>query len=133
MFVIFSASGDAKSAQHSAFFLDPIFNWLLPGISAVQREWVVLAIRKLAHLAEYAILAALVWRALRCWTAAAQGWRTSHALIVMAVVVVYAVTDELHQTFIPNRQGSPIDVAIDTLGGALALSLIWLYGRLRKQ
>lgn len=133
MLLIFSASGDAKSAQHSAFFLDPLLNWLLPNASGAQRELVVLGIRKLAHVTEYAILAALVWRALRCWCNPLAPWKSSHALISLAVVVVYAITDELHQTFIPNRQGSPIDVAIDTFGGALALALIWLYGRFRKR
>ena len=34
----------------------------------------------------------------------------------MTLGVLYAVSDEAHQTFVPGRMGSPIDVAIDTLG-----------------
>jgi VanZ family protein len=70
-------------------------------------------LRKLAHLAEYAVLGALLYRALRREPAA------------IAVGSLYAVTDEVHQTFVSGRQGSPLDWLIDTVGvvaGALLLS-----------
>ena len=70
-------------------------------------------LRKLAHLAEYAVLGALLYRALRREPAA------------MAVGSLYAVTDEVHQAFVSGRQGSPLDWLIDTVGvvaGVLLLS-----------
>jgi VanZ family protein len=70
-------------------------------------------LRKLAHLAEYAVLGALLYRALRREPAA------------IALGSLYAVTDEVHQTFVSGRQGSPLDWLIDTVGvvaGALLLS-----------
>ncbi|MFN7141901.1 MAG: VanZ family protein, partial [Limisphaerales bacterium] len=45
----------------------------------------------------------------------------------------YAVTDELHQAFEPTRQGSVIDVLIDTVGAALGILVIWAIGRWRKR
>ena len=42
----------------------------------------------------------------------------------VAIAVAYAVTDELHQTFVPGRNGSPVDVAIDAVGALLAAGLI---------
>lgn len=70
-------------------------------------------LRKLAHVAEYAILGALLARALgRPWTAFALG-------------VAYAVSDELHQALVPGRLGSPVDVAIDAAGVALGVR-VWL-------
>jgi hypothetical protein len=63
-----------------------------------------LALRKVAHAAEYAVLGALLARALRSPTIAA------------TVGVVYAMSDEVHQAFVPGRMGSPLDVVIDAVG-----------------
>jgi VanZ family protein len=69
-------------------------------------------LRKLAHTLEYAVLGALLMRALRRpWPALALG-------------VLYAASDELHQTFVPGRHGSPVDVAIDAVGIALGI-VVW--------
>jgi VanZ family protein len=70
-------------------------------------------LRKLAHVAEYAVLGALLYRALRREPAA------------MAVGSLYAVTDEVHQALVSGRHGSPLDWLIDTIGvvaGVLLLS-----------
>jgi VanZ family protein len=75
-----------------------------------------LVLRKLAHAAEYAVLGALLVRA------------TSAAALSAAIGVLYAITDELHQTFVPGRQGSSRDVLIDTAGvvAGVALGRTWL-------
>jgi VanZ family protein len=71
-----------------------------------------LLLRKLAHAAEYAVLGLLLWRALEsAWGAF---W----------LAVAYAVTDELHQTFVPGRLGSPLDVAVDAAGAAIGIALV---------
>ena len=75
--------------------------------------------RKLAHFAEYALLAALWWRALLTKLP----HRRSLAL-ALAIAVLYAVTDELHQTLVSGRAGRPLDVGIDTFGALTALALI---------
>jgi VanZ family protein len=75
-----------------------------------------LVLRKLAHAGEYALLAALLLRALaRPWTA-------------LALAIVYAATDELHQHFVRGRTGSFGDLAIDAAGAALGL-IAFFYGR----
>ncbi len=65
-----------------------------------------LVLRKLAHAAEYAVLGSLLLRA--------TGW------VGLAVVLglAYAVSDEIHQTFVPGRAGAPLDVVIDAVGVA---------------
>jgi VanZ family protein len=81
--------------------------------------------RKLAHLGEYALLAALWWRALLT--------KLEHrrALpLAFVTAVLYAVTDELHQTFVSGRAGTPVDVGIDAVGALLAL---WLIARVRAR
>ncbi len=69
-----------------------------------------LVLRKLAHMVEYGLLWFLWWRAL--------GYGSP--LAAAAIAVGYAVTDELHQTTVDGRVGSPYDVAIDALGVGLA-------------
>lgn len=68
-----------------------------------------LVLRKLAHFAEYAILGGLLLRALR------RPW------LALALGSLYAVTDEVHQTFVRGRVGSPKDWAIDTAGVAVGV------------
>ena len=75
--------------------------------------------RKVVHAGEYALLCALWWRALR----PAAGGRA--ALVAsLTVSIVYAVSDEVHQSFVPGRTGTPIDVAIDAVGAGLAALVI---------
>lgn len=76
-----------------------------------------LVLRKLAHAAEFALLGALLLRALRDERAA------------LAAGVAYAISDELHQHFVSGRVGSPFDVAIDSIGVALGVLLWRRYGR----
>jgi VanZ family protein len=82
------------------------------------RGLVYLLLRKSAHFAEYALLTVLWWRALRTRTA------ESTALVAaFAIAVGYAITDEIHQTFVEGRIGSALDVLIDSAGAATAVAL----------
>jgi hypothetical protein len=71
-----------------------------------------LVLRKLAHSAEFAILGILLLRALE---------RPATAFLLGTA---YAVSDELHQAFVPGRLGSPLDVLIDTVGVAVGITLM---------
>lgn len=75
--------------------------------------------RKVVHAAEYALLCALWWRALRHSTPAPVALVAS-----LTVSIAYAASDELHQSLVPGRTGTPIDVCIDALGAALAALVI---------
>jgi VanZ family protein len=75
-------------------------------------------LRKGAHLTEYAVLGALLYRAFG---------REAPAL---AAGIAYAATDELHQHFVQGRHGAPVDVAIDAVGVSLGM-LAWLRVRER--
>ena len=75
--------------------------------------------RKIVHMAEYALLCFLWWRALRTVLPPPRA-----LAVALAVTVAYACTDELHQTFVDGRKGTPVDVAIDAVGaGAAALAI----------
>jgi VanZ family protein len=71
--------------------------------------------RKLVHMLEYGLLWLLWLRAL--------GWRGRAPWAAAAIAIGYAATDELHQTFVDGRHGTPVDVLIDATGVAVAALL----------
>jgi VanZ family protein len=89
----------------------------VPSLSSGLGAWDTV-LRKGAHIAEYAVLGALLYRALG---------REAPAL---AAGIAYAATDELHQHFVRGRHASPVDVAIDAVGLSLGM-LVWLRVRQR--
>jgi len=77
-----------------------------------------LLLRKLAHAAEYAVLGALLLRAVVRERPAA------------AIGIAYAVTDEVHQAFVRGRQGAVLDVLVDAAGVLLG---VYVLGRAARR
>jgi len=89
----------------------------IPSLDSGLGSW-DLVLRKLAHAAEYALLAALLLRALtRSWLA-------------FLGALAYAASDELHQHFVRGRTGTPRDVAIDAAGALIGLAVCYCGRRL---
>jgi VanZ family protein len=87
----------------------------IPSLSTGLGTW-DLVLRKLAHLTEYAILGALLWRALgRPWLAILIGG-------------IYATSDEFHQHFVRGRHAAWYDVVIDTVGVTIGV-VVWRRSR----
>jgi VanZ family protein len=128
MMVIFYLSTNAGSSANTSRIIEPVLRWLMPHLSTHMIHQVHSAIRKVGHLAEYAILGWLLWRALRRAQSGLTGgsaWKAALATLVLSAA--YAATDEFHQSFIPARTPSVRDVMIDT-GGALfsvAIACTW--------
>jgi VanZ family protein len=103
----------------------PVFAWAavifafssIPSLSSGLGAWDTV-LRKGAHITEYAIFGALLYRALGA------------EVLALAIGIAYAATDELHQHFVRGRHASPIDVGIDAVGVALGM-LVWLRVRQR--
>ena len=75
--------------------------------------------RKLIHFGEYALLCFLWWRALASVATPGRA-----ALLAFLITSGYAATDELHQSFVEGRHGTPVDWLIDSAGAAVvALTL----------
>jgi VanZ family protein len=83
----------------------------IPSLSTGLGTW-DLALRKGAHMTEYAILAVLLARAL------------SRVAPAFALGVLYAISDELHQSFVRGRHAAVLDVAIDSVGLVIGL-IVW--------
>jgi VanZ family protein len=75
--------------------------------------------RVVAHFGEYALLAALWFWAL----APVLGRRALAA--AAAISLLYAISDEFHQSFVEEREADPFDVAVDAAGIAVSLTLVW--------
>ncbi len=81
----------------------------------------------LGHFTVYAVLAVLTWRALR-----GAGVRRS-LLWALVVTVLYSLTDEYHQSFVPNRQPDVFDLATDLAGAISALMIAWWLSARRRR
>ncbi|HWY41265.1 MAG TPA: VanZ family protein [Chthoniobacterales bacterium] len=122
MALIFIGSTDILSAEHTSRFLVPILRWLDPQISWATLNAIQTIIRKLGHVTEYAILAVLMWRALRGGTV----WKSKTSIlfaIAWIACAVFAASDEFHQSFVPSRTASFHDVMIDLCGALIGLSI----------
>lgn len=76
-------------------------------------EWQSVA----GHFTEYALLAAL-W----LWALAPALGRRAFA-VAAAISLLYAISDEWHQSFVEGRNADPLDVLVDAAGIAVALAL----------
>jgi VanZ family protein len=134
MAVIFSASADTQSYQHSSRFFLPLLHWLFPRMSAEHVDTCHYLFRKCGHLTEYAVLGLLLWRAIRQPRKnRPQPWRWSQAGLAVSLVLLYSASDEIHQAFVPTRTAHATDVLIDTSGAAIGLLLLWLTGKIFKR
>lgn len=70
-------------------------------------QWIV---RKAAHFLLFAILGICVYKSLNF------GTRRRRVIIALTICVLYAISDEIHQMFIPGRAGRVSDVVIDSVG-----------------
>lgn len=125
---IFAGSTEIFSAEQTSRYLVPFLRWLDPHISNSAIAAIHFALRKLGHLTEYAILAALLWRALR--SANRLQMRMSILFVVAwFVCAIFAATDEFHQSFVPSRTAAAGDVMIDIVGAFIGLAICWIFAR----
>jgi VanZ family protein len=110
------ASSDSFNASNTSRIIGPLVLWLFPNTSPETMATIHFITRKIAHFTEYAILGFLAARAFRPYPR----W----FVISAALVVVYALIDEYHQSFVPSRTASVFDSMIDMAGGITALILV---------
>jgi VanZ family protein len=122
-------STSTMSASNTSQWLYPLWVKLFGPISAAHWNEVHHLIRKTGHFVGYGVVSlAFVysWRqtlhrmADKHWTL----WRRASVLAVLSTLLI-ASLDEYHQSFLPSRTASPVDVGID-LCGAIAFQLILL-------
>jgi VanZ family protein len=117
------------SSAETSKILIPFLHWIFPAASAHTLSRIHTAIRKMAHVTEFAVFSIAVFHGVR---GARYGWRLKWALITLIIAVSYAGLDEWHQSFVPMREARFRDVLIDSTGALLAQVLVWIYAKLHR-
>jgi VanZ family protein len=98
-----------------------------PNLRFVQSDAIDFVVRKAGHMAAFGILAVLLWRAI---SYSRQGGAVA---VSLALTILYAASDEFHQSFTAGRHASPVDVGIDSIGAVIALLALTVWLRLRSR
>lgn len=94
-----------------------------PGSELPSFDWADRIVKKSGHVVGYAMLALSYWYGL--------GMKCEHRWLAWVLAVLFAVTDEFHQSFVPGRNASVWDVLIfDNLGALLAM---WAAQKIKQQ
>jgi len=93
-----------------------------PNLRFVGPDAADFVLRKAGHMAVFGILAVLLWRAI------SYSRRRGAVVASLVLTILYAASDEFHQSFTAGRHPSPVDVAIDSVGALIALLVLtaWL-------
>ena len=124
MVFIFWMSTDTFSSKHTFKVIDLFLHWLFPWLSQIELRHLHAIIRKLAHVIEYFILGLLLFRTYR--GDSSLSWHPKWTIWAIITVILYAVSDELHQSLVPSRTALIVDVSIDAVGGILSQIAIML-------
>lgn len=96
-------------------------------ISVSEQYWANFLVFKSLHVIEYAVLTFLYFQAMRSNLSSVSHHKI--ALFALAFALCYAISDEVHQTFVPTREGTVRDVLIDSIG---IVSVYWLASRYER-
>lgn len=122
-----------------AYWLPPLI-WMgvifyfssYPKVSVTENTFYAFIIFKTLHMIEYGILYFLLFRAFYSYDEKKLPLKYK-VIFTFLAAIIYALSDEIHQTFIPTREGRLRDVFIDTAG----MLLMYIYiksnlGKLKK-
>lgn len=133
MVLIFGFSGQTgeESGGLSAILTEPLTELIVSGrsVSPQEREEIYLQVdfyvRKTAHFCEYALLGLLLTLLLR-------SFGKMSVILPLICGVLYAVTDELHQLYVPQRAGKMEDVLLDAFGVLCGAITVKILNRFRR-
>src|SRR5580658_8533308 len=127
VYVIVLESTPMFGSDHTSGPLRRIFEALFGQVGDVRWDLIHHYIRKSGHFLGYGTLG-LVW--LRAWRMTLPDAHfLSQAGLALLGTALVASWDEWHQTFLPNRTGTPWDVLLDCCGAAVMIGMAWLYLR----
>ena len=116
------ASSASFSASNTSTIVGPLLKWLFPNASEETLVFLHFIVRKAAHFLEYALLGVLAARAFK--GSPKSSVRARWFFISALLVIVYALLDEYHQSFVPSRTSSISDSLLDICGGLTALLIL---------
>jgi VanZ family protein len=121
MALIFSASTKLGAPANTSYFFRPLMHWLFPNMPQDQYDQIHYIVRKTAHFVEYAVLGLLVWRVVQFDPAFGSFSLRRKCWLALLCCMLYASTDEFHQSFVPSREPAVHDVLLDTSGAGFGL------------
>lgn len=126
LFISFASTGEF-SADNTSIFVRPFLLWFFPDATEATLANLHSFIRKAGHFFEYAVLGYLARRA---FVGSSNSFiRQRWFELGLAIVVLNALLDELHQSFVPTRTASIYDSLIDILGGLTVLLIFRLFAK----
>jgi VanZ family protein len=131
MSIIFYMSTGMFSSENTSRIIVPILNFLFPWLPSHQINLIHGLIRKAGHVTEYFVLGLLLFNAFR--GDSIEKWCLRWAIYTILGVVLYAVSDEYHQSFIISRTASFVDIGIDSMGGLLSQAAIIVRWKTTRQ
>jgi VanZ family protein len=120
IFAIFLFSTDSFSSGETSRVIVPALKFLFPALSPEHLQVSHLICRKAGHILEYFVPGVPAWRA----TAATPALWIRPELLTVGLVLVVALSDEFHQSFVPSRTSALGDVGYDFFGGVMGLLLM---------
>lgn len=122
----FSSEDSGKSTGTSDLVIDTIINInpFTRNLDDVKKEEIKenikMPIRKLAHFSIYTVLG--ITTMLHMFTYSISKYKKMGSSLVIGML--YAISDEIHQLFVPGRSGQITDVCIDTIGVLFGISIV---------
>ncbi|AFM02094.1 putative integral membrane protein [Desulfitobacterium dehalogenans ATCC 51507] len=122
-----SAQVASQSDELSQGIAERLFGVIAKIIPGVNGDFLLsnFVVRKSAHFLSYLMLGLLTTNALR--RSGVKGVR--HLVIAIGICVLYAISDEVHQLFVPGRSGQIKDVLLDSGGAIVGTALHRLFER----
>jgi len=112
-----SSFNSTDSSNQSNFLMNIITSFL----NIKNLDMLSFIIRKFAHFIEYLILGILVYNLIKNYN--------KKTYIAIMICILYAISDEFHQMFVPGRSCQIIDIIIDIIG---VISGIYLLKKIKK-
>jgi len=128
--LIFLASTDTLSANHTSRIIFPLLHFLFPHTSLENIKRMHFFIRKSGHVSEYFVFSYFLMRGVR---GKDRGWHLRWAIWAIAIAAGYSALDEFHQSFVPTRTASPWDSLIDTTSAVAAQVIVGLWAWFHAQ
>lgn len=115
MFIFIMSSFNSNESSNQSNFIVNILSNIF-NISNI--EILSFIVRKLAHYTEYTILGILVYNLIYSYN--------KKIYISIIICIIYAISDEIHQLFVPGRSCQITDILIDSMGSVTGIILLYI-------
>jgi len=127
LMIQFAFSTGSFSSSATSGIIIPVLKSIMRNPTGEQLLFWHHVIRKAAHVTEYCILGMLVYRAIKVDVPRP----ASAGVLTLLFVAAAATMDEFHQSFVPSRGASIVDIGWDCIGGLAAIALTWIWRSFR--